>query len=387
MRSKPTRRARSPIFIKRMKRPSSRITIQINRRSSRLQLIVLVEGVSTTIKVNFTHASARRAARAASRVFQHSNQRLFAHPAHASRPRGAKYALLERSRFFRLHDRYSAQSLSRRGFERARERRAASRLVLPRARLRVRRLLRVHDAVAVRVRLSSSSSSVSRFRRRRPSRARVVVVVVVVVGQSRGFVVVVARARRRAGSRRVASRAHRQKRRGVHRARRRASRGAAAHVDARAMAREQRCATTARATDDDGARRVEDDRATDDRGSRTRRRATDARRMRASCLSFLSFDATTDARRRTRAARTTRTRRRAFSWCRRARWWARGSAGRTRRSGRGTARTRATARNARGSDGGVCDSRARRRRGRRMIAAMRARRGRARRARCRNREF
>ena len=119
MRSKPTRRARSPIFIKRMKRPSSRITIQINRRSSRLQLIVLVEGVSTTIKVNFTHASARRAARAASRVFQHSNQRLFAHPAHASRPRGAKYALLERSRFFRLHDRYSAQSLSRRGFERA----------------------------------------------------------------------------------------------------------------------------------------------------------------------------------------------------------------------------------------------------------------------------
>ena len=370
MRSKPTRRARSPIFIKRMKRPSSRITIQINRRSSRLQLIVLVEGVSTTIKVNFTHASARRAARAASRVFQHSNQRLFAHPVHASRPRGAKYALLERSRFFRLHDRYSAQSLSRRGFEHARERRAASRLVLPRARLRVRRLLRVHDAVAVRVRLSSSSSSsssVSRFRRRRPSRARVfVVVVVVVVGQSRGFVVVVARARRRA------------------------SRGAAAHVDARAMAREQRCATTARATDDDGARRVEDDRATDDRGSRTRRRATDARRMRASCLSFLSFlsfDATTDARRRTRAARTTRTRRRAFSWCRRARWWARGSAGRTRRSGRGTARTRATARNARGSDGGVCDSRARRRRGRRMIAAMRARRGRARRARCRNREF
>ena len=394
MRSKPTRRARSPIFIKRMKRPSSRITIQINRRSSRLQLIVLVEGVSTTIKVNFTHASARRAARAASRVFQHSNQRLFAHPAHASRPRGAKYALLERSRFFRLHDRYSAQSLSRRGFERARERRAASRLVLPRARLRVRRLLRVHDAVAVRVRLSSSSSSsssVSRFRRRRPSRARVFVfVVVVVVGQSRGFVVVVARARRRAGSRRVASRAHRPKRRGVHRARRRASRGAAAHVDARAMAREQRCATTARATDDDGARRVEDDRATDDRGSRTRRRATDARRVRASCLSFLSFlsfDATTDARRRTRAARTTRTRRRAFSWCRRARWWARGSAGRTRRSGRGTARTRATARNARGSDGGVCDSRARRRRGRRMIAAMRARRGRARRARCRNREF
>ena len=357
MRSKPTRRARSPIFIKRMKRPSSRITIQINRRSSRLQLIVLVEGVSTTIKVNFTHASARRAARAASRVFQHSNQRLFAHPVHASRPRGAKYALLERSRFFRLHDRYSAQSLSRRGFEHARERRAASRLVLPRARLRVRRLLRVHDAVAVRVRLSSSSSSsssVSRFRRRRPSRA------------------------------------HRPKRRGVHRARRRASRGAAAHVDARAMAREQRCATTARATDDDGARRVEDDRATDDRGSRTRRRATDARRMRASCLSFLSFlsfDATTDARRRTRAARTTRTRRRAFSWCRRARWWARGSAGRTRRSGRGTARTRATARNARGSDGGVCDSRARRRRGRRMIAAMRARRGRARRARCRNREF
>ena len=376
MRSKPTRRARSPIFIKRMKRPSSRITIQINRRSSRLQLIVLVEGVSTTIKVNFTHASARRAARAASRVFQHSNQRLFAHPAHASRPRGAKYALLERSRFFRLHDRYSAQSLSRRGFERARERRAASRLVLPRARLRVRRLLRVHDAVAVRVRLSSSSSSsssVSRFRRRRPSRA-----------PSRGL------ASRRASSRRVASRAHRPKRRGVHRARRRASRGAAAHVDARAMAREQRCATTARATDDDGARRVEDDRATDDRGSRTRRRATDARRMRASCLSFLSFlsfDATTDARRRTRAARTTRTRRRAFSWCRRARWWARGSAGRTRRSGRGTARTRATARNARGSDGGVCDSRARRRRGRRMIAAMRARRGRARRARCRNREF
>jgi hypothetical protein len=55
------------------------------------------------------------------------------------------------------------------------------------------------------------------------------------------------------------------------------------------MAREQRCATTARATDDDGARRVEDDRAMDDRGSRTRRRATDARRMRASCLSCLSF--------------------------------------------------------------------------------------------------
>ena len=177
MRSKPTRRARSPIFIKRMKRPSSRITIQINRRSSRLQLIVLVEGVSTTIKVNFTHASARRAARAASRVFQHSNQRLFAHPAHASRPRGAKYALLERSRFFRLHDRYSAQSLSRRGFERARERRAASRLVLPRARLRVRRLLRVHAAVAVRGRQASSSSSASsesrvgRRRTRRPSRA------------------------------------------------------------------------------------------------------------------------------------------------------------------------------------------------------------------------
>ena len=344
MRSKPTRRARSPIFIKRMKRPSSRITIQINRRSSRLQLIVLVEGVSTTIKVNFTHASARRAARAASRVFQHSNQRLFAHPAHASRPRGAKYALLERSRFFRLHDRYSAQSLSRRGFERARERRAASRLVLPRARLRVRRLLRVHDAVAVRVRLSSSSVKVavssSSSRARAVARARVA---------SRGL-----------ASRRVA----RDGRRG-------ASDGA-------------------RATDDDGARRVEDDRATDDRGSRTRRRATDARRMRASCLSFLSFlsfDATTDARRRTRAARTTRTRRRAFSWCRRARWWARGSAGRTRRSGRGTARTRATARNARGSDGGVCDSRARRRRGRRMIAAMRARRGRARRARCRNREF
>jgi hypothetical protein len=45
------------------------------------------------------------------------------------------------------------------------------------------------------------------------------------------------------------------------------------------MAREQRCATTARATDDDGARRVEDDRATDERGSRTRRRATDAREL------------------------------------------------------------------------------------------------------------
>ena len=290
MRSKPTRRARSPIFIKRMKRPSSRITIQINRRSSRLQLIVLVEGVSTTIKVNFTHASARRAARAASRVFQHSNQRLFAHPAHASRPRGAKYALLERSRFFRLHDRYSAQSLSRRGFERARERRAASRLVLPRARLRVRRLLRVHDAVAVRVRLSSSSSSsssVSRFRRRRPSRARVfVVVVVVVVGQSRGFVVVVARARRRAGSRRVA-------RARVASRRARTVRSAAASI-ARAVARRAvppHTSTRARWLESRGARRRRARRTTTARGaSRTTARRTtagrgrgDARRTRAGC--------------------------------------------------------------------------------------------------------
>ena len=289
MRSKPTRRARSPIFIKRMKRPSSRITIQINRRSSRLQLIVLVEGVSTTIKVNFTHASARRAARAASRVFQHSNQRLFAHPAHASRPRGAKYALLERSRFFRLHDRYSAQSLSRRGFERARERRAASRLVLPRARLRVRRLLRVHDAVAVRVRLSSSSSSsssVSRFRRRRPSRARVVVVVVVVVGQSRGFVVVVARARRRAGSRRVA-------RARVASRRARTVRSAAASI-ARAVARRavpQHTSTRARWLESRGARRRRARRTTTARGaSRTTARRTsagrgrgDARRTRDGC--------------------------------------------------------------------------------------------------------
>ena len=290
MRSKPTRRARSPIFIKRMKRPSSRITIQINRRSSRLQLIVLVEGVSTTIKVNFTHASARRAARAASRVFQHSNQRLFAHPAHASRPRGAKYALLERSRFFRLHDRYSAQSLSRRGFERARERRAASRLVLPRARLRVRRLLRVHDAVAVRVRLSSSSSSsssVSRFRRRRPSRARVVVVVVVVVvGQSRGFVVVVARARRRAGSRRVA-------RARVASRRARTVRSAAASI-ARAVARRAvppHTSTRARWLESRGARRRRARRTTTARGaSRTTARWTtagrgrgDARRTRDGC--------------------------------------------------------------------------------------------------------
>ena len=290
MRSKPTRRARSPIFIKRMKRPSSRITIQINRRSSRLQLIVLVEGVSTTIKVNFTHASARRAARAASRVFQHSNQRLFAHPAHASRPRGAKYALLERSRFFRLHDRYSAQSLSRRGFERARERRAASRLVLPRARLRVRRLLRVHDAVAVRVRLSSSSSSsssVSRFRRRRPSRARVVVVVVVVVvGQSRGFVVVVARARRRAGSRRVA-------RARVASRRARTVRSAAASI-ARAVARRAvppHTSTRARWLESRGARRRRARRTTTARGaSRTTARRTsagggrgDARRTRDGC--------------------------------------------------------------------------------------------------------
>ena len=287
MRSKPTRRARSPIFIKRMKRPSSRITIQINRRSSRLQLIVLVEGVSTTIKVNFTHASARRAARAASRVFQHSNQRLFAHPAHASRPRGAKYALLERSRFFRLHDRYSAQSLSRRGFERARERRAASRLVLPRARLRVRRLLRVHDAVAVRVRLSSSSSSsssVSRFRRRRPSRARVVVVVV--VGQSRGFVVVVARARRRAGSRRVA-------RARVASRRARTVRSAAASI-ARAVARRAvppHTSTRARWLESRGARRRRARRTTTARGaSRTTARRTtagrgrgDARRTRDGC--------------------------------------------------------------------------------------------------------
>ena len=290
MRSKPTRRARSPIFIKRMKRPSSRITIQINRRSSRLQLIVLVEGVSTTIKVNFTHASARRAARAASRVFQHSNQRLFAHPVHASRPRGAKYALLERSRFFRLHDRYSAQSLSRRGFERARERRAASRLVLPRARLRVRRLLRVHDAVAVRVRLSSSSSSsssVSRFRRRRPSRARVVVVVVVVVvGQSRGFVVVVARARRRAGSRRVA-------RARVASRRARTVRSAAASI-ARAVARRAvppHTSTRARWLESRGARRRRARRTTTARGaSRTTARRTsagrgrgDARRTRDGC--------------------------------------------------------------------------------------------------------
>ena len=289
MRSKPTRRARSPIFIKRMKRPSSRITIQINRRSSRLQLIVLVEGVSTTIKVNFTHASARRAARAASRVFQHSNQRLFAHPAHASRPRGAKYALLERSRFFRLHDRYSAQSLSRRGFERARERRAASRLVLPRARLRVRRLLRVHDAVAVRVRLSSSSSSsssVSRFRRRRPSRARVFVVVVVVVGQSRGFVVVVARARRRAGSRRVA-------RARVASRRARTVRSAAASI-ARAVARRAvppHTSTRARWLESRGARRRRARRTTTARGaSRTTARRTsagrgrgDARRTRDGC--------------------------------------------------------------------------------------------------------
>ena len=279
MRSKPTRRARSPIFIKRMKRPSSRITIQINRRSSRLQLIVLVEGVSTTIKVNFTHASARRAARAASRVFQHSNQRLFAHPAHASRPRGAKYALLERSRFFRLHDRYSAQSLSRRGFERARERRAASRLVLPRARLRVRRLLRVHDAVAVRVRLSSSSSSsssVSRFRRRRPSRARVFVVVVVVVGQSRGFVVVVARARRRAGSRRVA-------RARVASRRARTVRSAAASI-ARAVARRAvppHTSTRARWLESRGARRRRARRTTTARGaSRTTARRTSAGRGR-----------------------------------------------------------------------------------------------------------
>jgi len=290
VRSKPTRRARSPIFIKRMKRPSSRITIQINRRSSRLQLIVLVEGVSTTIKVNFTHASARRAARAASRVFQHSNQRLFAHPAHASRPRGAKYALLERSRFFRLHDRYSAQSLSRRGFERARERRAASRLVLPRARLRVRRLLRVHDAVAVRVRLSSSSSSsssVSRFRRRRPSRARVfVVVVVVVVGQSRGFVVVVARARPRAGSRRVA-------RARVASRRARTVRSAAASI-ARAVARRAvppHTSTRARWLESRGARRRRARRTTTARGaSRTTARRTsagrgrgDARRTRDGC--------------------------------------------------------------------------------------------------------
>ena len=290
MRSKPTRRARSPIFIKRMKRPSSRITIQINRRSSRLQLIVLVEGVSTTIKVNFTHASARRAARAASRVFQHSNQRLFAHPVHASRPRGAKYALLERSRFFRLHDRYSAQSLSRRGFEHARERRAASRLVLPRARLRVRRLLRVHDAVAVRVRLSSSSSSsssVSRFRRRRPSRARVVVVVVVVVvGQSRGFVVVVARARRHAGSRRVA-------RARVASRRARTVRSAAASI-ARAVARRAvppHTSTRARWLESRGARRRRARRTTTARGaSRTTARRTsagrgrgDARRTRDGC--------------------------------------------------------------------------------------------------------
>ena len=290
MRSKPTRRARSPIFIKRMKRPSSRITIQINRRSSRLQFIVLVEGVSTTIKVNFTHASARRAARAASRVFQHSNQRLFAHPAHASRPRGAKYALLERSRFFRLHDRYSAQSLSRRGFEHARERRAASRLVLPRARLRVRRLLRVHDAVAVRVRLSSSSSSsssVSRFRRRRPSRARVFVVgVVVVVGQSRGFVVVVARARRRAGSRRVA-------RARVASRRARTVRSAAASI-ARAVARRAvppHTSTRARWLESRGARRRRARRTTTARGaSRTTARRTsagrgrgDARRTRDGC--------------------------------------------------------------------------------------------------------
>ena len=290
MRSKPTRRARSPIFIKRMKRPSSRITIQINRRSSRLQLIVLVEGVSTTIKVNFTHASARRAARAAGRVFQHSNQRLFAHPVHASRPRGAKYALLERSRFFRLHDRYSAQSLSRRGFEHARERRAASRLVLPRARLRVRRLLRVHDAVAVRVRLSSSSSSsssVSRFRRRRPSRARVfVVVVVVVVGQSRGFVVVVARARRRAGSRRVA-------RARVASRRARTVRSAAASI-ARAVARRAvppHTSTRARWLESRGARRRRARRTTTARGaSRTTARRTtagrgrgDARRTRDGC--------------------------------------------------------------------------------------------------------
>ena len=286
MRSKPTRRARSPIFIKRMKRPSSRITIQINRRSSRLQLIVLVEGVSTTIKVNFTHASARRAARAASRVFQHSNQRLFAHPVHASRPRGAKYALLERSRFFRLHDRYSAQSLSRRGFEHARERRAASRLVLPRARLRVRRLLRVHDAVAVRVRLSSSSSSsssVSRFRRRRPSRARVFVVV---VGQSRGFVVVVARARRRAGSRRVA-------RARVASRRARTVRSAAASI-ARAVARRAvppHTSTRARWLESRGARRRRARRTTTARGaSRTTARRTtagrgrgDARRTRDGC--------------------------------------------------------------------------------------------------------
>jgi hypothetical protein len=49
------------------------------------------------------------------------------------------------------------------------------------------------------------------------------------------------------------------------------------------MAREQRCATTARATDDDGARRVEDDRATDEprvEDAATRDgRATDAREL------------------------------------------------------------------------------------------------------------
>ena len=268
MRSKPTRRARSPIFIKRMKRPSSRITIQINRRSSRLQLIVLVEGVSTTIKVNFTHASARRAARAASRVFQHSNQRLFAHPVHASRPRGAKYALLERSRFFRLHDRYSAQSLSRRGFEHARERRAASRLVLPRARLRVRRLLRVHDAVAVRVRLSSSSSS-----RRR---------------QSRGFVVGVRRARASSSSSsssssvKVAVSSSSSRARAVARARV-ASRGLASRRVARAPSeaprrpsrapsRVARCRRTRRRARDGSRAEVRDDGARDGRRRREARR-------------------------------------------------------------------------------------------------------------------
>lgn len=80
-----------------------------NHHEKSSHLIVLIEGVAATIEINLPDARAAAAARTArGGVFQHADQRLFAHLVHATGLRGAKDTLLERASLFGLHDGYSA---------------------------------------------------------------------------------------------------------------------------------------------------------------------------------------------------------------------------------------------------------------------------------------
>ena len=182
-------------------------------RSIESHLVVLVEGVATTIEINLPDATAAAAARTAARggVFQHADQRLIAHLVHATGLRGAKDALLQRASLLGLHDGYSAHcdgagraserrvrsvlgrsfraharsartktlasvsrwirtSLARRGLQNARQRRASSLFVFALSFPRELLFLRVHDAVLRNVQLRAP----------RRSTRRVVIVVILV---------------------------------------------------------------------------------------------------------------------------------------------------------------------------------------------------------------